>query len=76
MLPPEVTAASDKSVAGRTTMLVRHGQRFLGVIAVMERPQPLAAQVMAELRTFGIKRLTMSRATTSRWPRRSPRAWA
>ncbi|MGJ7523547.1 heavy metal translocating P-type ATPase [Variovorax sp. LT1P1] len=60
MLPPEVAAANDKLVtAGRTTMVVRHGQRFLGVIAVMDTPRPVAAQVMAELRALGIERLIM-----------------
>ncbi len=59
-LPPEVAAANDKLVAaGRTTMVVRHGQRFLGVIAVMDTPRPEAARVMAELRELGIERLIM-----------------
>ena len=59
-LPLEVAAANDKLVAaGRTTMVVRHGQRFLGVIAVMDTPRPVAAQVMAELRALGIERLIM-----------------
>lgn len=59
-LPPEVAAANDKLVAaGRTTMVVRQGQRFLGVIAVMDTPRPVAARVMAELRKLGIERLIM-----------------
>ncbi|CAM5352384.1 heavy metal translocating P-type ATPase [Eoetvoesiella caeni] len=59
-LPPEVASANDKLVAaGRTTMVVRHGQRFLGVIAVMDAPRPEAARVMAELRELGIERLIM-----------------
>ena len=59
-LSAETAAANDKLVvAGRTTMVVRHGQRFLGVIAVMDTPRPVAAQVMAELRALGIERLIM-----------------
>jgi Cd2+/Zn2+-exporting ATPase len=59
-LPPEVAAANDNLVAaGRTTMVVRHGQRFLGIIAVMDTPRPVAARVMAELRELGIERLIM-----------------
>lgn len=59
-LPDEVAAANDKLVAaGRTTMVVRKGQRFLGVIAVMDTPRPVAAQVMAQLRALGIERLIM-----------------
>ena len=62
-LTPEVSAANDKLVAaGRTTMVVRKGSRFLGVvgvIGVMDTPRPVAAQVMTELRALGIKRLIM-----------------
>jgi len=59
-LTADVTAANDKLVAaGRTTMVVRQGTRFLGVIGVMDTPRPAAAQVMAELRALGIERLIM-----------------
>ncbi|MCD6732258.1 MAG: heavy metal translocating P-type ATPase [Burkholderiaceae bacterium] len=59
-LPPEVAAANDRLVAsGRTTMAVRKGERFLGVIGVMDTPRPAAAQLMAELRALGIERLIM-----------------
>ena len=59
-LTAEVSAANDKLVAaGRTTMVVRQGARFLGVIGVMDTPRPVAAQVMAELRALGIERLIM-----------------
>ncbi|MDO8767544.1 MAG: heavy metal translocating P-type ATPase [Burkholderiaceae bacterium] len=59
-LPAELVAVNDKLVAaGRTTMVVRKGTRFLGVIAVMDTPRPAAAQVMAELRSLGIERLIM-----------------
>lgn len=44
---------------GRTTMVVRKGQRFLGVIGVMDTPRPAARQVMAELRRLGIVQLIM-----------------
>ena len=59
-LTPEVSAANDKLVAaGRTTMVVRKGTRFLGVIGVMDTPRPVAAHVMTELRALGIKQLIM-----------------
>lgn len=59
-LPQDVKEANDKLVAsGRTTMVVRKGERYLGVIAVMDTPRPVAAQVMAELRALGIERLIM-----------------
>ena len=59
-LTPEVSAANNKLVAaGRTTMVVHKGGRFLGVLGVMDTPRPVAAQVMTELRALGIKRLIM-----------------
>lgn len=59
-VPDEVKDANEKLVAtGRTTMVVRSGQRFLGVIGVMDTPRRVAKQVMAELRSLGIERLIM-----------------
>ncbi|PZP27562.1 MAG: heavy metal translocating P-type ATPase [Roseateles depolymerans] len=59
-VPPDVDEANTKLVAdGRTTMIVRKGGRFLGVIGVMDTPRPVAGQVMAELRKLGIERLIM-----------------
>ena len=59
-MPAGVDNTNQKLVAaGRTTMVVRMGQRFLGVIGVMDTPRPVAAQVMAELRKLGIERLIM-----------------
>ena len=59
-LPAAVAEANAKLVtAGRTTMVVRKGSRFLGILGVMDTPRPVAAQVMAELRALGIERLIM-----------------
>ncbi|MCS0588281.1 heavy metal translocating P-type ATPase [Massilia norwichensis] len=59
-MPPELAAANDKLVqSGRTTMVVRKGERFLGVIGVMDTPRPAAPGVMAQLRELGIERLVM-----------------
>lgn len=59
-MPAHVDSANQALVAaGRTTMVVRKGRRFLGVIGVMDTPRPVAAQVMAELRELGIERLIM-----------------
>lgn len=59
-LPPAVREANEKLVAaGRTTMVVRKGAQFLGVLGVMDTPRPVAAKVMAELRALGIERLIM-----------------
>lgn len=60
MLPAAVADENTKLVAaGRTTMVVRKGQRFIGVLGVMDTPRPVAGQVMAELRKLGIERLIM-----------------
>lgn len=59
-LPAAVDDANQQLVSnGRTTMVVRQGSRFLGVLGVMDTPRPVAAQVMAELRELGIKQLIM-----------------
>lgn len=44
---------------GRTTMIVRSGERFLGAIGVMDTPREVAASVMTRLRALGIERLIM-----------------
>ncbi len=59
-IPAALDEANKKLVAdGRTTMVVRAGDRFLGVIGVMDTPRPAAAEVMAALRKLGIERLIM-----------------
>lgn len=59
-IPADVAQANKALVEqGRTTMIVRKGTRFLGVLGVMDTPRPAAAQVMAELRKLGIERLIM-----------------
>ncbi|BDT59216.1 ATPase [Massilia varians] len=60
LLPPELATANEKLVqSGRTTMIVRKGSRFLGVIGVMDTPRAAAPGVMAQLRELGIERLVM-----------------
>ena len=39
---------------GRTTMIVRHGARWLGVLGLMETPRDSAAGVIAELHHLGL----------------------
>ena len=58
--PADVTEANAQLVAaGRTTMIVRRGERYLGVLGVMDTPRPQAAEVMRRLRAVGIQRLIM-----------------
>jgi Cd2+/Zn2+-exporting ATPase len=59
-MPADVEEANKRLVAsGRTTMIVRRGDRFLGVLAVMDTPRPVATQVVGKLRALGIERLIM-----------------
>lgn len=44
---------------GRTTMIVRHGDRYLGVIGLMDTPREAAKRTISRLRELGIKRMIM-----------------
>ncbi len=53
-------AANERLIeTGRTTMVVRRGDRDLGVLGLMDTPRAGASKVMAELRALGIERLIM-----------------
>ena len=59
-IPAELRAAVEALEAqGRTTMYVRHGERWLGAIGTMDTPREAAARVVARLRKIGIRRMTM-----------------
>ncbi len=45
--------------SGRTVMVVRHGDRFLGALGMMDTARPAAAAVMRRLRGLGIERIIM-----------------
>lgn len=45
--------------AGRTTMIVRQDDRYLGVIGLMDTPRPAARSVITQLRELGIRRMIM-----------------
>lgn len=51
--------AKDLANCGRTTMIVRHGDRYLGVIGLMDAPRKAARPVIARLRELGIRRMMM-----------------
>ncbi len=44
---------------GRTTMVLRHGERYLGVLGLMDTPRDSAKAMIAELRQLGIRRMIM-----------------
>lgn len=49
----------DLSANGRTTMIVRAGERYLGAIGLMDTPRETAKAVIADLRAIGLKRMMM-----------------
>jgi Cd2+/Zn2+-exporting ATPase len=44
---------------GRTTMIVRKGEEYLGVLGLMDSPRSTAKRVVARLRALGIRRMIM-----------------
>ena len=59
-LPPDVRAAEEGlRASGRSTMIVRHGDRYLGVLGLMDTPRPDAKAMLARLREIGIERTIM-----------------
>ncbi len=58
--PSELRADVDRlEQAGRTTMLVRAGERWLGAIGLMDVPRPEAATVIGSLAELGIEKTVM-----------------
>ncbi|MBO6690054.1 MAG: heavy metal translocating P-type ATPase, partial [Henriciella sp.] len=47
------------SANGRTTMIVRQGERYLGVIGLMDTPREAAKAVIARLHEIGVSRMMM-----------------
>jgi Zn2+/Cd2+-exporting ATPase len=57
-VPAELIALVDQlKINGRTTMLVRRGGRFLGVIGLMDTPRQGASATINHLRSLGVKRM-------------------
>ena len=50
-------AVAGLEVEGRTTMVVRLGDRYLGVLGLMDTPREEAADVVSRLRGLGIRRM-------------------
>ena len=59
-MPADVAQADERLVAqGRTTMVVRLGDHYLGVLGVMDTPRAAAAGVVRALKELGMSRLVM-----------------
>ena len=60
--PPEAAVQAtvkDLEARGRTTMIVRRDEQYLGVLGLMDTPRSSAAAVIARLRDLGITRMVM-----------------
>lgn len=59
-LPDDLRASVARlSENGRTTMIVRQGDSYLGAIGLMDTPREASKPVIAKLRELGIKRMMM-----------------
>lgn len=59
-IPGTINAAVEAlQNAGRSVVVVRHGERWLGVIGIADQPRAGAAAVLDRLRGLGIKRIVM-----------------
>ena len=59
-LPNEIRDIVDSLESeGRTTMIVRHAGRYLGVLGLMDTPRESAKRTISRLREIGIKRMIM-----------------
>ncbi|NQE61447.1 heavy metal translocating P-type ATPase [Caulobacter sp. RHG1] len=56
---PTAEAISELRDKGRTTMVVRLGDRDLGVIGLLDTPRPGAKPALAQLRALGVTRMIM-----------------
>jgi Cd2+/Zn2+-exporting ATPase len=52
-------AVQDLQARARSTIVIRHGTRWLGVIGVADRPRPAAAGALAALRRLGVSPIVM-----------------
>ena len=57
--PSVETAVENLQLAGRTTMIVKLGDRFMGVVGVMDTPRASAPGAVAALRKLGVRRAVM-----------------
>lgn len=59
-LPPDLDARMRQLESdGRTTFAVKHGDRYLGAIGLMDTPRAAATAVIAQLRALGIRQMVM-----------------
>jgi Cd2+/Zn2+-exporting ATPase len=54
-----VNLVKELEAGGKTTMIVKSGERFLGVIGLADQPRPAAQSTLESLRQLGIQTLIM-----------------
>ncbi|MBX9721323.1 MAG: heavy metal translocating P-type ATPase, partial [Candidatus Obscuribacterales bacterium] len=54
-----VAAARELEAAGQTAVIVKHGERFLGVLGIADSVRPESKEVLSALKHIGIKRNIM-----------------
>ncbi len=60
VVPDAVTAAVDSlRAAGRSLVIVRHGERWLGVIGVADRPRAGVSSTVSALQALGVRPIVM-----------------
>lgn len=60
ILPKEVSDSVETLQSqGRTVMIVKHGDVFLGALGLMDRPRKSAKAVIVELRKLGVEKMIM-----------------
>ena len=50
-------AVTQLETQGRTVFVVRHGERYLGAVGLMDTPREAAAEVVEQLRSLGMRQL-------------------
>ena len=59
-VPKEIRqAADDLRSRGRTIMIVKHGDRFLGVLGLLDDARPAAKTTIHQLRTMNVQQMVM-----------------
>lgn len=60
LMPQELSAqVQSMSARGRSTMVVRRGETYLGAIGLMDTPRAVARKVISRLREIGVTRMMM-----------------
>ncbi len=50
---------NESEAQGNTSMIIRYGERYLGILGLMDLPRPAAKEAIAKLRKLGIERIIM-----------------